>query len=338
MDRGRERCPIDQTRGGGTARGAVLVAAGLLLFSSNVLQAQQALSRSEEYTIRALPAGAPIIVEGGSGSIRVQGTNRQNIYLQATIQIPGPATQERRNLLEQVRIVITDSGEAVAVRSVMPGRGAEAGRQGTTAIEPSVSYVLNVPEDQWLDLRTGDGLITVTEVGGQARLESTAGDLTVRGITGPLIAGSVNGSITVAGAGAGVEVDTVSGGIFLERIEGRIRATCISGDITIGDSVTREVRASNTGGDISYEGAVVAGGSYVLSSHSGSIRFIIGGEIGFEAQLSTFSGSISTPLEFVLSGSRTSRRSLTGSYLDPQATVTLTAFSGNIIVSRHLNP
>jgi len=317
---------------------AALLFAGFLFLVPGTLEAQQTLNRTEEYAIRSLPAGVPIVVEGEAGSIRVRGTDRSDTYLQAVIQIHGPDTSERRSLLEQVRIEIRDSAEAISVRAVMPGRGAETSRQRAVEAGLSVGYVLTVPLDQWLDLRTSSGSITVSGVGGQARLESTAGNLTVRGIAGPLVAGSVNGSITVEGAEAGVEVDTVSGGIFLERIEGRIRATCISGNITIKDVVSREVRASNTGGDITCEGTVAAGGSYVLSSHSGNIQFVVAGDVGFEAQLSTFSGSISTPLEFVLSGTRTSRRSLTGSYLDPQAFVTLTAFSGNITVSRRFIP
>ncbi len=324
----------NQTRGGHAARAAVLLAAGLSVCAPSVLYGQQLLRRTVERTIPSLPPGIPIIVEGGAGSIRVEGSSRRSIDLRAIIEIGGPSTPHRMALLEGVRIEIIESNESVTVRAESSGSPGGGGGQDPRQPSPVVHYVLSVPSNQSLDLRSGAGAISVTDVGGEVLLESTAGDLTIRGSTGRVIAGSVNGSITVSGADAGVEVDTVSGRIILERVARRIRATCISGDITIRDSTASEVRASNTGGDITYEGAVATGGNYVLSSHSGNIRFIIAGEIGFEAQLSTFSGSISTPLEFMLSGNRTSRRSLTGSYLDPEATVTLTAFSGNITISR----
>ena len=125
---------------------------------------------------------------------------------------------------------------------------------------------------------------------------------------------------------------SASGDIELADIGRSIRATCVSGDITIRGDIPTDVEANNTGGTIRWEGQLGEGGDIRLSSHSGDIEFTALGGIGFSVNLSTISGSISTPLELVLKGETTSRRSLRGEYLDPVARVALTAFSGNITV------
>jgi len=156
----------------------------------------------------------------------------------------------------------------------------------------------------------------------------------VTGVIGGLIAASVNGSITVQGCRDGTDVSSVSGDIRLSGVQGMVRATCISGNITIDEVVSRDVRVSNTGGDIVYTGSVEPDGRYTLGSHPGAIMFTLLGEHGIVANLSTFSGDIITPLDLTLTGPRTSRRALAGLLGDGSATVTITAFSGDITLRK----
>lgn len=325
--------PAYTTRGGWAALVAVLLAAGFVSLAAGEARAQQSLRRTVEETV-PVPTGGRLTVEGDAGSVRVSGSGGRSVRIRAVMEVPGPASPERSALLDRIRMDVTRQPDAVTVRTDRSGLRDLLPAPGGGRTTPRINYTITVPRDVRVEIRTGAGAITVSGMRAEVRLESTGGDLAARGTAGPVIAGTVNGSITVEDAGSGVDVDTVSGEIRLVRVHGRIRATCISGNIVISDSNAGEVRASNTGGDISFEGAVSPGGSYVLSSHSGNIQFTVTGETGFEARLSTFSGSISVPLEFTLTGARTSRRSLRGVYLAPEASVTLTAFSGNITISR----
>jgi hypothetical protein len=79
-----------------------------------------------------------------------------------------------------------------------------------------------------------------------------------------------------------------------------------------------------------------------MNTHSGSVRLAIAASPGFELEATTFSGTVRSDFPLTLRtdpddirGRRGRRnQSIRGSYGDASAIVTLSAFSGDIVITR----
>jgi DUF4097 and DUF4098 domain-containing protein YvlB len=90
-------------------------------------------------------------------------------------------------------------------------------------------------------------------------------------------------------------------------------------------------------GDVEFAGAFARNGRYELSSHSGSVQAAISGNVGFELEATSFSGSVRSELPLKSQSSGSSRRhqqSLEGIYGDGSAILELTTFSGTIVITK----
>jgi DUF4097 and DUF4098 domain-containing protein YvlB len=100
------------------------------------------------------------------------------------------------------------------------------------------------------------------------------------------------------------------------------------------------VEAHSVSGNVDYSGALAKKGRYELTSHSGDVRLAVGGGTGFELEASSFSGSVRSDLP--LSGGRGRDRddmpgrghALRGMYGDGSAVISVTTFSGSIVISK----
>jgi hypothetical protein len=323
--------PFGTAHGQRAAPQVALLVVGLFFGLSTPAEARQQVRQPYSRSVEA-PAGGVLQVSNEAGSIRVSAWNRPTIQIVAEKVVRLSDSEAASNLLDQIRIDVSVADTMVTVLTRYPSGAVQPPTARSEQPIAEVHYTIQVPSEYGVALRSVSAGISLHGVSGAARLESVNGDLTATGVGGWVVAGSFNGNITIEDATTGADVNTVSGDVQLTGLKGRIRATCISGNIAIRDALVDEMRASNTGGDITYEGSITPAAAYVLSSHSGDIRFTVTGERGYSAQLSTFSGSISAPFDFELTGTRTSRRSLTGTYRNPEASVTLTAYSGNISI------
>ncbi len=305
-----------------------LLTAGAALFIPLGVRAQP-IRATEETRRFELASGTLLRVTNPFGEVEVRGVPGRTVNLLIRREVPaGEFPDWEIDLAMPVEVVPDSAGVEIRVpRRPSPGWDVPGG--GTRR---HLRLRLEVPSDCALWAGTVAGPIQVNGVSGAITLEATSGRLGVRDARARVQLGTVTGDITVVGLREGADINTVSGNVVVTGAAGEVAVTCVSGDIVIRDSAASQVRASNTGGDITFSGGLVPGGIYRLSSHSGDIRFHVTGRAGCQAQLSTFSGSISVPLEFTLTGERTSRRSLEGRYGNGEALVELTAFSGNVVL------
>ena len=307
---------------------AAVLAAGLLLGVSPS-HGQQLYTSTFQHRLE-LAADGLLQLVNVSGDITVTGTSGRVVRIRAVKQVQNHPAAAAAALLESLAIEVDAHGDTVEVRTRHPSAEEIQRTGGSDLTQLGVTFTVEVPGDVTVNLRTTSGNIHISGMKGDANLETVNGHITTRDVGGGVVAGSVRGDITIVEVGRGADANTVSGNIVLTDVDEHIRATCISGDITISGGDLVEVWANNTGGNIHCDVAVKSGGRYQLTSHSGNIDFIARDEGGFQVSLSTVSGSISVPLELTLTGARTSRRSLMGIYRQPDASVELTAFSGDI--------
>lgn len=98
-----------------------------------------------------------------------------------------------------------------------------------------------------------------------ARIHTTSGDITARGISGALTLSSASGDVEVSDARGAIEAGSTSGDVTLRGV-GAARAHSTSGDVSVEDAGALD--ASTTSGDLNVSGAREA---LTLESSSGDI-------------------------------------------------------------------
>ena len=97
------------------------------------------------------------------------------------------------------------------------------------------------------------------------------------------------------------------------------------------------VEAHSVSGNVEFGGTLAKGGRYELNSHSGDVRVVLAGATGFELEANSFSGTIHSDLPLKSPGRSTIRTAppiVHGVFGDGSAVLSVTTFSGNVVISR----
>ena len=132
-----------------------------------------------------------------------------------------------------------------------------------------------------------------------------------------------------------IEAGTIAGEVLVEAVKARrLLVGTVTGPVTARDATTERAELTTTAGAIEFAGTVAAGGLYELRTHTGDIRFIPLGGAGFELRAVCFSGRIVPAADLGLAVIRKSTQELVGTVGDGGAVVTLSSFSGGIVIGR----
>jgi hypothetical protein len=167
----------------------------------------------------------------------------------------------------------------------------------------AVSWRLTVPAAMDLDLSSQSGDVEVAGTKGGVAVATVGGSISVQGGTGFVALQSVEGDLVLSGATGRIKATTVDGKIEVRGADGEIRADAVDGDILLVDVTSSDAEATTLDGNISYSGAIRAGGRYHLSSHAGNVT-VSAPSINAEVTVSTFSGEFESDYPVTLSGSQ----------------------------------
>jgi hypothetical protein len=161
-----------------------------------------------------MPAGPLTVDAGTNGGIRVEGWDRSEIHVQAVINTRARTEAEAKQLASGVQI----QAGGGKVMSTGPARTGD--RESW-----SVSFRINVPRHNDLDLNANNGGVTITGVTGTIHFETSNGGVRLTDLGGDVRGATHNGGLNVllGGArweGAGLDVETTNGGVTLEIPDG----------------------------------------------------------------------------------------------------------------------
>jgi hypothetical protein len=160
-------------------------------------------------------AAGPLIVDAGNnGGVRVEGWDQNSIRVQAVINTHARDEARAREIAAAIQLAV-GGGRVSATGPASLGR-----REGW-----SVSYRINVPRRNDLDLRANNGGITIAGVSGNIRFDTNNGGVRLSDIGGNVRGETHNGGLTVTLSGdrwegEGIDVETTNGGVTLEIPEG----------------------------------------------------------------------------------------------------------------------
>lgn len=159
-------------------------------------------------------AAGPLTVDAGhNGGIQVEGWDRNEIRVRAVVTANARSEAEAKQLASAVQVQV--------------GGGKVSATGPTTERRQwwSVSYRINVPRRNDLDLNANNGGVSITGVSGTIRFDTTNGGVRLNDLAGDVRGETRNGGLTVNLSGdrwdgVGLDVETSNGGVTLTIPDG----------------------------------------------------------------------------------------------------------------------
>jgi DUF4097 and DUF4098 domain-containing protein YvlB len=285
-------------------------------------------------TTVSVPARSRFVLENFKGQVVVTGWDRNSVRVRAEHQ---PRT----------RIQVDVRPATVTLRSTrrirLPDFGdSRRARVQDVDIPSEVDYRLTVPRWMSLGLSGVDSDISVEGMEADVTAEVVNGEVLVRGGRGSIRVGSINGGVEVIGASGSVEASSVNDGATLRNVTGRVRVESVNGDVKLDGIVSDAVDASTVSGDLRYEGALRAGGSYRFESHSGDLTVVLPERPDVTVSVDTYSGEFASSFpaqsKSTFSSVRGRGKEFEFTLGEGRAELSLQSFSGLIRLARAGEP
>jgi DUF4097 and DUF4098 domain-containing protein YvlB len=130
-----------------------------------------------------------------------------------------------------------------------------------------------------------------------------------------------------------VEAQSVNESVTVRRTNGELVVHTVNGDLLLEAVKSSSVEGSTVNGDITYDGAIVAGGHYELSTHQGDLTITMPENANATISVNTFNGSFESDYPVTLTG-KNQRRKFSFTLGDGSARVELESFGGDIRLAR----
>ena len=273
-----------------------------------------------------------------SGDIRVTAGGGSEIKIDATKRVRHRDPEEAKRLLAALRIDVNNFNGRVEVRTIYPRRGSFGNN-----ISASVDYVISVPADAAVSLKSISGDVSVTGVKGEVRAETVSGDVNVNSTPNVAIAKTISGDVTAQNVSTQTTLvlSTISGSVLATGLKVRaLEAGSVSGNVRLIGTDVERLEARSISGNIEFDAPLTKGGRYEFTSHSGTVRITMSGGTGFELDADTFSGSVRTDVPVTLrtagtdQNRRGSSRAIRGSYGDASAYLSVRSHSGSVVITK----
>ena len=114
----------------------------------------------------------------------------------------------------------------------------------------------------------------------KANVKTAGGDISLRNIGEGIMASTYEGDITVEESKGSITLESATGNILVfeagpSEIGDIFKAKTTSGMISLQKLDHRQIEVNSISGSVAYNGAILSGGSYSLSTSNGSIRMLI---------------------------------------------------------------
>lgn len=273
---------------------------------------------------------------------------------EATIEIVKIArartADEARAMLGLVDVSVVERDGRAEVKAVYGhgddwrgerGDRGDRGDRGGRRMAVSVAYTVAAPAQTRLTVGSVSGNVRVTDIRGDLSISSVSGGVRIANAGRIAEAKSVSGNVEIVDSqvDGAIEAQSVSGSVTLRKVNARrIEVGSVSGSVVLQDLKCDRVEGHSVSGGIEFGGALSKAGRYEFASHSGDARITVDGGTGFDLTARSFSGSVRADLPLVQDAADRdapqNRHSLRGVHGDGSAVLSVTTFSGDIIVGK----
>jgi DUF4097 and DUF4098 domain-containing protein YvlB len=306
---------------------------------------RQSSAEQSERISRTLKIGnnGELEISNLAGDIVITRGGGSNVQIDIVKVARGRTDADAREMLGLVSIDIQEGGSRAEVRTVYARRDERARDRN---VNVSVQYTVSAPENARISVNSLSGDIRVRDIKGDLNLATLSGQVVVENGARVMSAKSTSGNVEITNLRSeiGLEANSTSGSVTVRQSSAaRMELGSVSGNVTLDDVACGRVQAETISGNVTFNSPLESRGRYEFSSHSGVIRLMPTGNVGFELDVDSFSGNIDTALELKNErrggadfGRRNAGRvrSLRGTYGDGSAVVDITTFSGTVIIGK----
>lgn len=234
--------------------------------------------------------GGWLAIEADRGSVEIQAGERKTVDIQVIRTVNTSNQQEAKTRLQEYRLDFSQEGDRVIIHSETRSGGSWLWGDHGRGIQ--VRFVVQVPREFNVDLKTSGGSITVSDLAGEVRSETSGGSLHFGRTQGPVWGRTSGGSITLDGCSGKADVETSGGSIQIGEVEGEVRAETSGGSISI-QKARAAVTASTSGGGITVEDVQ---GPISAETSGGSVSVTLTRQPQSDCRLTTSGGGIEAVL------------------------------------------
>ncbi len=247
--------------------GAALLAS--LLAGCTVNVNTEGSTASETHTFKV--AGSPRInLDTFDGSIEVHSWDRPEVEVVVEKQA------QDETLLEQIVVEQSQDGDTVTLRVRGPAGRENSGINIGVIYSPRAKLRVALPKSSSLDLRSGDGSISVEEVTGTVVLRSGDGSIVGQRLSGDVHARTDDGSIRMRETTGKVDVETRDGSIIVNGTLTHLRAKTGDGSVRIaaerGSTLEDDWLVETDDGSVEIRLPAGVAGEVDAATSDGSIR------------------------------------------------------------------
>ncbi|MGH9846545.1 MAG: DUF4097 family beta strand repeat-containing protein, partial [Blastocatellia bacterium] len=173
--------------------------------------------------------GGRLVMDVSPGSIEVRAAADQQVVVEVLRSVERADESRAAEILRQHEVTMEQQGNNVIIRARTNNDWFKNwNRHGL-----KVRYVVSIPTEFNVDLKTSGGGISVDDLRGEVRARTSGGGLRFGKIEGPITANTSGGGISVAGCKGKVELNTSGGGIEIGSGGGELSAETSGGGIKI---------------------------------------------------------------------------------------------------------
>jgi len=206
------------------ATGAALLALALTGCTVNVNTEGATASETHTFKVGAAPK---ITLDTFDGSIEVHSWDRPEVEVIVEKQA------QDETLLQQIVVEQSQDGDAVTLRVRGPAASGHDGIQIGVIYSPGAKLRVALPKSVTLDIRSGDGSITVEDVSGTVTMRSGDGSIVGLRVAGDVRATTDDGSIRLRETTGKVDVETLDGSVIVNGTFTALRAKTGDGSVRI---------------------------------------------------------------------------------------------------------
>lgn len=275
-------------------------------------------------TFKVAPGGH-LVVDVDIGGIEVASSEGSGITVEVIRKVEGSSKKREIAFLREHQVNLSQSGDTISLRA---RRNAWSTSWWRRRVKTDFRYILSVPEQFHVNLKTSGGGIRVEHLTGTVQANTSGGGLQFSSIRGPIEGRTSGGGITLKecvgtvkvhtsggsiksldGEGA-LSLDSSGGGITIQSHSGDVRVHTSGGSITC-EEIEGSLEADTSGGGIRARTRELLGGDWRLTSSGGGITVYLPRETELEVDASTSGGGIHTDFPVNVTG-RLSKDRLVG--------------------------
>jgi RNA polymerase sigma factor (sigma-70 family) len=247
-----------------------------------------------------------LVVEMFNGAIDVVAKGDRTVDVRVTKRGHGKTQELAQQGLANVEVEMSQDGDTVHVVARKKEEKDKESNSGASA-------ELEVPAGAVLDLRTGNGAVSVTGGSGEKKIHTS------------------NGAIRVKGNTAAVELVTSNGPITVEGGKGQIKLRTSNGRIDIQTDKS-EVIARTSNGSVRFKGSLAAG-QHSFHTSNGTVSLALPADAKFRVQAHTSHGQITSDF-FTVKRSRGTARAEAEVGENPKVTISVESSNGNVDIRK----